>query len=141
MNEHQPPAQPPAPVPPPFPSAPAGQQSHPEAGTANPVDVSRAFPVQAAKFSLYSALFAFVINCFAVQGGRAMPAIANLLIAVICGVLILGGFVLGIVALAKNRRTKLPGVTGYAVGGILINGLFLVLNVVLFTRLFLGWGV
>ena len=40
---------------------------------------------------------------------------------------IFAGLVLGIVALVKNRRTQLPGVTSRAVGGVGISGLLILL--------------
>lgn len=40
---------------------------------------------------------------------------------------IFAGLVLGIVALVKNRRTQLPGVTARAVGGVCISGLLILL--------------
>jgi hypothetical protein len=101
-------------------------------------EVSGEFPVQAAKFSVYAAVFAFFINFFAVRGGGAMPAVGLVLVAGICGLLILAGFVLGILALVQNRRRQLPGVRGYAISGIAINGLFILLNILLLGRLLLS---
>jgi hypothetical protein len=40
---------------------------------------------------------------------------------------IFAGLVLGIVALVKNRRAQLPGVTPRAVGGVCISGLLILL--------------
>ena len=55
-------------VPPGYPYPPLRQRTMPPAP-----DLSKAFPVQAAKFSVYSAIFAFLINFVTVQGGRGMP--------------------------------------------------------------------
>ena len=131
MTEQRPPGNPPA-TPPQFPPRPLPYGRSPSAEEAR-----GQFPVQAARFSVYSALFAFLINCAANQAGRGggMPIIGHLLVAGVCLVLIVSGFVLGIVALAKNRGRNLPGVRGYAITGIIINGFFLVANVLLFGSL------
>ena len=135
MSEPHPPPQPAGPPPLPLPPAPP-PPGYGYRAPAAPPDFSRAFPVQAAKASLYSALFAFLTNFCAVQGGAGMPAVGHVLIAVLCGVMIIGGFVLGIVALSKNRLSRFPGVTAYAVAGIAINGFFLLANAFLWGRLF-----
>jgi hypothetical protein len=135
MDEQRPPAGPSAPVPPGYPGQPYPPQPLPYGRPPSAAEVKGEFPVQAARFSVYSALFAFAINCAANQGGRGMPWFGHLLIAGVCFLLIVSGFILGIVALVKNRGRNLPGVRGYAITGIAINGFFLLANVLLFGRL------
>ena len=132
MDEQRPPVGPSAPVPPPYPPRPLPYGRHPLAA-----EVKGEFPVQAARFSVYAALFAFLINCAANSAtrGGGMPWWGHLLVAGVCLLLILSGFILGIVALVKNRGRNLPGVRGYAIAGIAINGFFLAANVVLFGAL------
>lgn len=90
-------------------------------------DVSKSLPVQAAKYSVYSGLFAFLIDFFSKQGATSMPKLALLGIALLCLILIVSGFVMGIVALVRNRATQYPGVTSYASAGIAINGIMLLM--------------
>ena len=122
-------------TPPPYP--PTGQ---PYYGApivpAAPVNPNKEFPVQAAKFSLYAALFAFLINCATTQQ-RGAPTAWLLVVTVLCFLLIVSGFVLGLIALVKNRTRKLPGVRGYAIAGVAINGFFLLANILLFGNLLL----
>ena len=136
MQEQPPPLGPGGTPPPPFPPPVQPYYATPfvPAGTAN---LNKEFPVQAAKFSVYAALFAFLINCATTQQGRGAPTFWLLIVTLLCFVLIVSGFVLGIVALVKNRTRKLPGVRGYAIAGVAINGFFLLANILLFGNLLL----
>ena len=87
------------------------------------------FPKQAALVSFLAPFVSFGIGIFgqqAAQGNRA----AVLIIGCVSTLLILAGFVLGVVALFGTRGYGKKGILGRAIAGVCING-FLILMMLL----------
>ena len=88
----------------------------------------QSFGVQAARFSLYAPIVAIVLNVCATGNkdriGMVTIGVTNL-------ILIVAGFVLGVVALISTRRYGGKGILGRAVAGVALNGLFLLSGLVL----------
>ena len=85
---------------------------------------ANSFARQAALFSLLAPFVSIGINIFghqAVQGN----GVAMILLGGTCTLLILAGFVLGIVALVGTRKRGTKGILGKAIAGICINGIII----------------
>jgi hypothetical protein len=98
-----------------------------------PVQVQRAegggFARQAATFSIAAPIVAIALNWFsreAVRGNR----IGMMIVGCTVILLILSGFVLGIVALVQMKKDGREGVLGKAIAGVCINGLLIALMLV-----------
>lgn len=107
-----------APLPPPLPGAPS-----PATGASPP---ARSFPRQAATFSLYAPFAAIGLNIALQQTVRGSRA-AMLVLGLTSTLLILLGFIFGIMALAATRRHGRQGIFGKSIAGICINGLLILL--------------
>jgi hypothetical protein len=95
------------------------------------------FPVQAAKASLFAPLLSFIIGMLAqpqMRGNR----IGMFIIGSISTLLIIAGFILGIMALVSCRRHGYVDTFGRAVTGTLINGLFVFGMLVIVPRVMMG---
>jgi hypothetical protein len=87
---------------------------------------SSSFPKQAATFSLVAPLVSFMIGIVLqpqVRGNR----VAMIILGLTSTFLIIGGLILGIVALVATRRYGREGVFGRALVGTCINGLLVLL--------------
>jgi hypothetical protein len=82
------------------------------------------FPQQAAKASLIAPLLSFIIVIF-LQPQMRESRISLFILGSISALFIIGGFLLGIVALMMSERHEGEGIGGKAIPGTLINGLFL----------------
>ena len=90
---------------------------------------TNSFPKQAALFSLVAPFVGFGIGIFgqqAVQGNRA----AAIILGCISTLLILTGFVLGIIALFGIKKYGKKGILGRAIAGVCINGVIILLALI-----------
>lgn len=92
------------------------------------------FPGVAAKLSLCAGLFAFLINHHAAspQARLSPPALQGVILT--CVLLIVAGLGLALWALISNRKLKRQGVTGFAIAGVLVNGLLIAVNAYYYIR-------
>jgi hypothetical protein len=93
------------------------------------IPTGNSFARQAASFSLLAPLFSIGINIFghqAVQGSR----IGMIILGGTCTLLILLGFVFGIVALVGMKKHGKKGILGKAVAGVCINGAIIFLMLI-----------
>lgn len=119
LSMNTPPLVDPQTTPPPMPSAAPG---------GNP------FARQAAWFSLLAPFVAIAVNMFgsqAVQGNR----LAMIVLGGTCTLLIVLGFVFGIVALFGMKKHGVKGILGRAVAGVCINGVIILFLVIAFPAL------
>jgi hypothetical protein len=96
-------------------------------------EATESFGEQAAKFSLYVPLAVLLIGCFSRSAANSGKDAAGAPIALfwLQIVLIVAGFVLGIVALVSMKKYGTERILGRAIAGILFNGLVLGLVAVL----------
>ena len=111
------------PTPPPLPQVPPGAAFPPPvpAAAASP-PARQSFGEQAARFSLYTPLVAIFIGCLGRGGDQPGVAMAMGWINL---VLIVAGFVLGLVALVSMRFYGRQRILVRALVGVIANGLFL----------------
>ena len=91
------------------------------------------FPKQAALFSILAPLVSFGIGIFgqaAVQGNRA----AVLILGCVSTLLILAGFVLGVVALFGMKKHGKKGILGKAAAGVCISGFLILMMLIAIPR-------
>ncbi len=86
------------------------------------------FPGVAAKLSLCAGLFSFLLGNHAARKKIRLSRSAVQGVWLVCVMLIVAGLALAFGALVSNRRQKRVGVTGFAVAGLLINGLLIALH-------------
>jgi hypothetical protein len=87
-------------------------------------DASRAFAKQAATVSLAAPFVGMGVNILsqqAIQGNRA----AMVIVGCTAMLLIVAGFLLGIMALVQTKRYGRQGIFGKAIAGVCINGLLI----------------
>jgi uncharacterized membrane protein len=90
------------------------------------------FPKQAATFSLFAPLAAFVIGVIVspqMHGNR----MAMLILGLVSTFLIIGGLILGIIALVATKRHGRAGIFRKALAGTIINGIlvaFMVISII-----------
>ena len=87
------------------------------------------FPKQAALFSVIAPLVSFGIGIFVqpqVRGNRT----AMIVLGLTSMLLIISGFVLGIIALASTKKHGRVGIYGKALAGTCINGLLVLLMLI-----------
>jgi hypothetical protein len=96
--------------------------------------VAGGFPGVAAKLSLCAGLFSFLLNHHAASPQVRLSPDAVRGVVLTCVILIVAGLGLALWALISNRRTRRPGVTGFAVAGLLVNGLLIAANAYYFIR-------
>jgi hypothetical protein len=90
--------------------------------------VTGGFPGVAAKLSLCAGLFSFLLGHNAVTAKVRLSAGAMQGVFLVCILLIVAGLLLAAWALIANRTRKRSGVTGFAVAGLLVNGLLVALH-------------
>ena len=102
------------------------------------------FGVQAAKFSMYAPVVAFLLGtCLVSQPGDSTAAAKTMAgvrsaIAILNTVLIVGGLGLGVAALASTRKYGRDGILVRALVGVGLNGLLLAVAAVTLGPLLLG---
>gem|GEM_PF-3766075 len=84
----------------------------------------QSFPQQAAKYSFWVPGAVFFVNMFL---GNADLGFGRIIIATVTLVLILSAFILSIYSLYSVKQYGSKGILVYAIGGLLINGLSLLL--------------
>ena len=89
---------------------------------------------QAAKFSMYAPLVALAIGCLGRAGGMQDRS-AAMVLATINMLLIVAGFILGIVALISVKKHSPERILGRAIIGIILNGLVLALILFAFSSM------
>ena len=97
--------------------------------------VAGGFPGVAAKLSLCAGCASFLLNYHAASPKARLSPGALQGVLLTCVLLILGGLVLALWALIANRKQKREGVRGFAVAGLLVNGLLMAVNAYYFVRL------
>ena len=90
--------------------------------------VAGGFPAVAAKLSLCAGLFSFLLGHHAATAKVQLSRQAVQGVLLVCILLIVAGLALSTWALMSNRKQKRAGVTGFAVAGILINGVLIALH-------------
>ncbi len=98
------------------------------------------FAVQAAQFSLYAPIVAIVLGCITF-GTREKQPTAGLIIGGTNALIILLGFVFGIVALFGMRKHGKEGILVRAIIGVVLNGLFLLSFVAVALAIFRGTNI
>lgn len=83
------------------------------------------FARQAATFSLAAPFVAMAIAWFTREGVRD-KSISVMIVGSIVDLLIVSGFILGIIALVRTKKCGREGIFGKAIVGVCINGLFIV---------------
>jgi len=89
------------------------------------------FARSAATFSLAAPFVAMAINWFsreAVRGNR----IGMMIVGCTAILLIVSGFILGVIALVRTKKCGREGIFGKAIAGVCINGLFVVAMLISF---------
>jgi hypothetical protein len=90
--------------------------------------VAGGFPGVAAKLSLCAGLFSFLLGHHAASAKVRLSLGAMHGVLLVCVMLIAAGLALSLWALVANRKQKRPGVTGFAIAGLLINGVLIALH-------------
>jgi hypothetical protein len=88
------------------------------------VPPANSFARQAALFSLLAPVVSIGINLFGQQGVQG-NRIGMIILGGTCTLIILAGFVLGIVALFGTKKHGRKGIFGRAIAGICINGILI----------------
>jgi uncharacterized membrane protein len=102
--------------------------------------ITGGFPGVAAKLSLCAGLFSFLLSHHAATAKVQLSHQAVQGVLLVCVLLIVAGLVLSTWALISNRNPKRPGVTGFAVAGLLINGALIALHAYSFLSARMGDG-
>ena len=76
----------------------------------------------AAKLGLCAGLFAFLLSYYARIAKVQLSPRGHLIVMVACTLMILAGLVLAAGALVANRRGRRPGVVGFAIAALVVNG-------------------
>jgi len=82
------------------------------------------FARQAANFSLAAPFIAMVLNWFSRDEVRRNRG-SMLIVGGICMLLIVSGFILGVIALVRTKKCGREGIFGKAITGVCINGLYI----------------
>jgi hypothetical protein len=83
------------------------------------------FARQAATFSLAAPFIAMGVTWFS-RGAVRDNRIGTLILGSIIDLLIVSGFILGVIALVRTKKCGREGIFGKAIAGVCINGLFIV---------------
>jgi ABC-type molybdate transport system permease subunit len=93
------------------------------------------FAFQAAQASLLAPAIAFGLGIFINVGmGGQSPPLVSIIVGSVNVVLILLGFVFGIIALVGVRRYGKKGILGRSIAGICINGILITLMIISIPR-------
>ena len=82
------------------------------------------FARQAATYSLAAPFIAIVLNWFSREEVRRNRS-SMLIVGGICMLLILSGFIFGVIALYRTKKCGRDGIFGKAITGVCINGLYI----------------
>ncbi len=82
------------------------------------------FPFQAARYSFWAPIGSFFLN-FGANAASAESQTASLVIGLLCILLVVSGFILAIYALIVSGQPRRKGHLGYAIAGLILNGLLL----------------
>ncbi|MGA3266187.1 MAG: hypothetical protein ABSE16_05120 [Verrucomicrobiota bacterium] len=113
-------------TPPPIPS-----QTPPPVIRASPP--TNSFPKQAALFSFVAPFVSFGIGIFGQQAVRGSRA-ATIILGCVSTLLILAGFVFGIIALFGMKKYGKKGILGGAIAGVCINGFLILMMLIAIPR-------
>ena len=90
------------------------------------------FAVQAGQASVVAPILSIGANIIIQAGGMQLPPVAKIISGSLSMLLILLGFVFGIVALFGMRRHGSRGIIGWAIAGTLINGILILFMIIAF---------
>ncbi len=110
------------------------------ASASRPDPRAAGFPGVAAKLSLCAGLFSFLLGNHAATAKVRLSQGAMQGVFLTCILLIVAGLALALWAMFVNRKRKRPGVAGFALAGLLVNGLLVLLLAYTFISARLGGG-
>lgn len=101
--------------------------------------VKKPFAAQAAQASFLAPIIAFGIGIFVNMGqGGKMSPLVGIITGSVCTILILLGFIFGILALVGIRRHGKKGILGRAIAGLCINGFliaFMIISIPMYKKM------
>jgi hypothetical protein len=97
------------------------------------------FARQAATFSLVAPFVAIALNWFTREAVRGNP-VGKMIVGCTVTLLIISGFILGVIALLRTKKCGNEGILGKAIAGVCINGLFIAAMLIgfhVFTKMYI----